>query len=54
MGWDVVEIGAGIFQLTRGDPISGVLGIGMGVKDIKDSVADFNEARNLFEKSREE
>ncbi len=29
------------------------VGVGLGIKDIKDSINDFNEAKSLFLKSRE-
>ncbi|MBI5274432.1 MAG: hypothetical protein HY860_05195 [Chlamydiales bacterium] len=53
MGIGLVEIGFGVFEFSRGDPVGGAVSIGAGVKELRDSVNDFNEAKGLFEKSRE-
>ena len=53
-GIGVVEVGVGAFQFYRGDFVGGAAGVGLGIKDIKDSIKDFNEAKSLFAKSREE
>ena len=53
MGIGLVEIGIGALQFSRGDPIGGAAGIGLGVKDIKDSIQDFKDAKDLYDRSRE-
>ena len=52
VGLGVVEIGVGVFEFSKGDPVGGAAAIGAGIKEIKDGVADFNQARDLFEQSR--
>lgn len=53
MGIGLIELGFGAYEFSRGDPIGGAVSVGAGMKDIKDSISDFKEARDLFERSRE-
>lgn len=49
----LVEIGSGIFGMSRGDAIGSPLVIGDGAVRLKEAAKDFIEAKELFEKSRD-
>lgn len=52
-GLGFVGMGIGIFQFYKGDPVGGAVGIGAGIKNFKDCIDDFNEAREAFDLARE-
>lgn len=51
-GMGLVGVGYGAYAVTKGDYVGGAVSIGAGVKEFKDSLKDFREAKELFEKSR--
>jgi len=53
-GKALIEIGYGVFQWTRGDPIGGTVGIGLGIMDGKDCLEEFKEAYEMFQEAREQ
>ena len=52
-GLATVEFAVGGLKISHGDAISASIYIGHGIVDLKHSIEEFQEAKDLFERARE-